>query len=165
MLVSQSGTSFELTMLAEARAEVAIADQKASQLLAALIIGYGAVCGGLVAAEWSPAHMTASGEALWWAGAVAAVLSIVLAAVAVWPRFRSNEPTAGIAYWAQVARFPTLEALSAAMDGQPEDAPDRTRHQLWRISRLVRRKYYFVRAAIIATGAGLVFFGMATLSQ
>ena len=59
----------EDVMLAEARAEVNAADQKASLVLAALGVGFGAVVGGLLARDWEPSDLTGFGEVLWWIGA------------------------------------------------------------------------------------------------
>src|SRR5664279_417920 len=62
-------------MLEEARADVIHADQKASVLLAALGIGFGAVLGGQLADGWDSSSLSRGGQSVWWAGVVVAVLS------------------------------------------------------------------------------------------
>lgn len=162
--MSEPGGSLEATMLAEARTEVTIADQKASQLLAALAIGYGAIFGGVLAGQWTPSRMEAWGRPFWWLAALAAVTAIGFAAAAVWPRFEADDVASGVLYWGHVAEYPTLEAFDAAMDEQPPQALDRTRHQLWRISRLLKRKYLLIRAAIMTAGIEVLLFGLVSLS-
>ena len=68
------------TMLSEALAEVAIADTKASILLAALGIGFGSVFGGLLEGNWDPTTLRGPASILWLMGAVFALLSVGAAA-------------------------------------------------------------------------------------
>lgn len=151
-------------MLAEARAEVGTADAKASLLLAALGVGFGALVGGLLASDWSPAKLTTIGEVVWWFGAVAAATSIGFAAAAVWPRYVRTDVSAGVHYWGHVATFCRLQDLAQALDGRPNDGGRaRTRHQLWRLSRLVSLKYACVRVAIAAAGVAVVLFVVSVL--
>lgn len=164
MLVSEPGVSLEATMLAEARTEVTIADQKASQLLAALAIGYGAVFGGVLAGGWTPSRMEAWGRPLWWLAALAAVVAIGLASAAVWPRFKADDVASGVLYWGHVAEYPTLAAFDTAMEDQPPQALDRTRHQLWRISRLLKRKYVLIRGSIATAGIEVLLLGLVSLA-
>lgn len=152
----------EQIMLAEARADVVFADQKASMILAALGIGFGAVLAGLIAGDWRPSQLAGAGEALWWVGAVAAIASLGCAAAAVWPRYSTKEAPQEISYWGHVAAFASVETFAAALDKTPVDRIHRTRHQLWRLSRIVRRKYRLVRASLSLTGIAVVFFLLAS---
>jgi hypothetical protein len=148
----------EEAMLAEARAEVAQADHKATLVLSVLGIGFGAILGGVLAGSWKPSLYHAPGEGLWWVGAIAALASVVCSAIAVWPRYSTNDTGDGIFYWGHVATFSTFDKFSTALAQQPASNVDRTRHQLYRLSRIVRRKYRLVRAAMtLAGGAGLLF--------
>jgi hypothetical protein len=150
-------------MLAEARADVGLADHKASMVLAVLGIGFGALLGGLIAGDWSPSDLKGLGEPIWWLGAGMAAASVVCAAMAVWPRFTSADYTEGIFYWGHVAQFETLWEFSDALNSQ-KPVEDRTKHQLWRISKIVVRKYQLIRIAfVLAGGAGVALLLGATL--
>ncbi|WP_413230926.1 Pycsar system effector family protein [Occultella kanbiaonis] len=140
-------------MLAEARAEVGTADAKASILLAALGVGFGALIAGLLAGDWEPADLEGLAEALWWIGAGFATASIVCAALAVWPRYVRSDASNGVHYWGHAATYKRLEDLACVLDSSShEDGRQRTRHQLWALSKIVSRKYTFVRSAIVTAG-------------
>lgn len=151
-------------MLAEARDDVKHADQKASVLLAALGIGFGAVVAGQIEAGWDSATLTPHGQVLFWIGVVAAIVSVGSCALAVWPRYSVDDsPLYGITYWGHVAAFKRLSELEDALDEQ--DGPDerRTRHQLWRVSKLVLVKYRYVRCALAAGAASGLLLCFATV--
>jgi hypothetical protein len=150
-------------MLAEARAEVSIADQKAGLVLAAAGIGFSAVLGGLLAGDWRPSKYNLGGEILWWFGAVLAFATVASAATAMWPRFTTRSEDDLVSYWGHVARFATLDALESALDAQPTVDRDRTRHQLWRLARIVRIKYWCIRWALVSGGAAAAVFVLAGL--
>lgn len=143
-----SPSEVELAMLAEARNEVGAADHKASMVLAVLGIGFGAVLGGLIARDWTPGELNLTGELLWWTGALTAAASVVSAAAAVWPRFTLPPKSRDVFYWGHVATYQNLEELDTALDRHPPRLEDRTRHQLFELSRIVARKYTCVRAAM-----------------
>jgi hypothetical protein len=147
-------------MLVEARTEVTYADHKASMLLAALGIGFGASLGGLLAGDWRPSDL-GSGQSLWWIGAGLAAVSVVAAAAAVWPRYRTpRKPPQDIYFWGQAAAFDSFESFTRALDHRPPDTEVRTRHQLWELSRIVRRKYLLVRIAFLSAGGAVLVFAV-----
>lgn len=148
----------ERAMLAEARAEVALADHKASMVLAALGIGFAAVLGGFLAGDWDPSELSGSAAVLWWVGAVLALASVIAVAAAVWPRFKTSDVDAGIAYWGHIATYKSLSALAGALDEQKGDGGSRTRQQLWRVSRIVRTKYNLVRLSFVLAGVAVALF-------
>lgn len=151
----------EIVMLAEARAEVSQADNKASLVLTALGIGYAAVLGGLLAGDWTPLQLCGAGRATWWLGAAAATAAVGAAAASVWPRYRRSDASEGVRYWGHVAGYSTLRAFAAALDSAPVDPTERTRHQLWHLSRLVARKYLLVRIAMALSLASVPLFAAA----
>lgn len=153
----------EKAMLAEARAEVALADHKATMVLTALGVGAGAVVGGLLAGDWEPSEYEALSEVVWWLGAAIAVLAVVSAASAVWPRYAAKDLSNGIFYWGHVATFDNLADFEAALDNDASSAKDRTRHQLHRLSLIVKRKYDRVRLAMGSAGVAGVLFLLAGL--
>ena len=153
----------ELSILAEARNEVGAADHKASMVLAVLGIGFGALLAGLIARDWSPAELDVAGRTVWYVGALLAAGSVGAAALAVWPRFTVPPPSPQVYYWGHVAAFDSREALDASLDAQPPTLPARTRHQLYELSRIVARKYHWVRVAMRLAGASVPFFVLAAL--
>ena len=154
------GTSEETQreMLAEARAEVAIADTKASILLAALGIGFGAVLGGLLAGDWEPTVLVGAARFFWWIGATFALSSVAAAASSIWPRYPDRSHTSELNYWGHVARHTNVRALRSALEDNAATPAQRIEHQLWFVSRVVQKKYRLVRIALLlAGGASLIF--------
>lgn len=142
----------ELRMLDEARGEVVTADHKASTILAAAGIGFAAVLGGLLSGDWRPSDYNSAGELIWWLAAFFTFGVVALNAAAVWPRFTTHDEHELVTYWGHVARYSKLDEFEAALEASPVDRV-RTRHQLWRLARIVRTKYCCVRWALISGGS------------
>lgn len=160
--------AIEAAMLAEARADIVMADHKASMVLAALGIGFSALLGGLFASDWRPTDLTGWAEFFWWVGGVCAVASVILAGLAVWPRVGDPDDT-HVYYWGDVRpRFASDAALGEYLDEHPINAIARTRNQFWVISGIVRRKYTMIRRAMrigaVAIGL-LILAGLIVLQQ
>ncbi|MDH2429093.1 Pycsar system effector family protein [Sphaerisporangium sp. TRM90804] len=157
--------AYAVRLLTETREEVNKADAKAQVLLGVVGIAIGAVAGGLAAGNWSPFDLANAVEWLWWAGAVAALASLACLGGAVYPRTgRSDVKDPEIvAYYGDVTRFRTLEALTdALLVASVPDLP-RIADQVRRMSGIVDRKYRLIRwgfwllsAAIAATVLPLV---------
>ncbi|WP_148040153.1 Pycsar system effector family protein [Cryobacterium tepidiphilum] len=130
-------------------------------LLAALGIGFGLVLSGQLAGDWSPDSLSARGASAWWVGAALAVASVAMVAMAVWPRFHAADLSGGIAYWGHVASYGSVQEFSEALEGNAMAAPDRTVHQLWHLSRLVRRKYAWIRRSMCVAGVAVLIIGAA----
>lgn len=151
-------------MLAEAREDVKHADQKASVILAALGIGFGAVLGGQLAGNFDSGSFSCAGQVVWWAGVLLAVGSVALAVLAVWPRYKLDDsPQFGMTYWGHVAAFRDLREFEGALGDADTTSVRRTNHQLWRLSRLVLLKYRFVRAALILGAVSALALGTAAI--
>lgn len=151
-------------MLAEARDDVKHADQKASVILAALGIGFGAVLGGQLAGDFDSGEFSCPGQVVWWLGVALAVASVALAVLAVWPRYALDDsPQYGMTYWGHVASFEKLDDFERALAEADVSSVQRTNHQLWRLSRLVLLKYRYVRAALITGSAAAVALGTAAI--
>jgi hypothetical protein len=158
--VGQDTQSAVQAMLAEARTEVSYADHKASMVLAALGIGFGAALGGLLAGDWRPSDL-GDGEPWWWVGVVLAGMAVVSSAAATWPRFRTpRRPPRDMYFWGQVAAFRSFDEFSAALDQAPPDPDARARHQLWEVSRIVRMKYTLLRIAFLTAGGAVAVLGL-----
>ncbi|AWB92867.1 hypothetical protein C3E78_12000 [Aeromicrobium chenweiae] len=153
----------ELAILAEARNEVGAADHKASMVLAVLGIGFGALLAGLLARDWNPRDLDALGAFFWWVAAALASSSVAAAAMAVWPRFTVPSRTKDIFYWGHAAAFDSQRSLDAVLDRHPPTLEDRTRHQLFELSRIVAKKYRYVRLAMSLAGLSAPVFLLASL--
>lgn len=157
--------SVEDIMLADTREDLAKADHKASLVLAALGVGVGAALGGLLAGDWKPTDLKALGEIVWWVGAVLLAGALLFSGRAVWPRYDAGDASAGIYYWAHVATFKSLASLSAALDATPPKRDERTRNELWLLSRVVKTKYECVRWSIALAGLALVAFALSPVAS
>jgi hypothetical protein len=153
----------ELAILAEARNEVGAADHKASMVLAVLGIGFGALLAGLIARDWNPRDLDALGAFFWWVAAALASSSVAAAALAVWPRFTVPAKTQDVFYWGHAAAFENQRTLDAVLDRHPPTLEDRTRHQLFALSRIVAKKYRYVRLAMALAGLSAPVFLLASL--
>jgi hypothetical protein len=151
-------------MLVEARDDVKLADQKASVILAALGIGFGAVLGGQLAGNFDSGRFSSAGQIVWWSGVLMAVGSVALAVFAVWPRYKLDDsPIFGITYWGHIAAFEGLDEFEEALRNADTTSGRRTNHQLWRLSRLVLLKYRLVRAALVLGALAASFLGVAAI--
>lgn len=151
-------------MLSEARDDVQHADQKASVLLATLGIGFAAVIGGQLAGNFDSSKFSSYGQIIWWAGVVAAISSVALSALALWPRYRLDDrPDYGITYWGHIAAFKTLDDFDSALSEQGNPTNRRGRHQLWRLSKLVLTKYRLLRSAIVCGGAAGMLLALGSI--
>jgi hypothetical protein len=151
-------------MLQEARDEVISADQKASVILAVLGLGFGAALSGLVAGEWRPDELSPWGQAMWWSGLAAGALAVYFAGSAVWPRYTAADVNDGVHYWGHAAQFTTLAALTETLNAQRTDHVARTRHQLWRLSHVVARKFRRIRLAMGFAVVGAILALASTVS-
>lgn len=87
---------------------------------------------------------------------------MLLNAIAVWPRFTTRDEDELVTYWGHVARYSKLDEFEAALEASPVDRA-RTRHQLWRLARIVRAKYCCVRWALVSGGIAIALFILAGL--
>jgi hypothetical protein len=150
-------------LLAEARADVAQADQKASLLLAALGVGLGAILGGQLSTGWTPFSLSTPGQVVWWTGIVIAIIGVAGAAIAVWPRFSLAQGENGITYWGHAAGEKSAAELQTKLESQSASDISRTSDQLWSVSRIVLAKYRWVRLSVIAAGAGALTTSIAAV--
>ncbi|MBE1874985.1 Pycsar system effector family protein [Myceligenerans pegani] len=150
-------------MLQEAREEVLSADQKASVILAVLGIGSGIVLSGVVEGAWQPSGLQPWAQYVWWGGMGLGALAAYFAGSALWPRYRRADVADGIRYWGHVAAFDSLPELEAALDRSKISLRQRTRHQLWRLSHVVARKYLHVRRSMAAAAVAGALAAVAVL--
>jgi hypothetical protein len=137
-------------MLEHARDDVKHADQKASLLFAVLGVGFGAIVGGQLSGGWSYASLPPKVQICLFIGGLAASLAVVAAGLAVWPRYRTNDrPTYGVTYWGHIASLGTPADVKVALEQPDETDGTAAYHQLWSLSRLVLKKYFYVRTALL----------------
>jgi hypothetical protein len=68
-------------------------------------------------------------------------------------------------YWGQIAALKSFEDMCSQLDSKASTPTDRTRHQLWELSRIVARKYRLLRGAfVLAAVAGVLFAASAALA-
>lgn len=146
-------------MLTEARVEVSYADHKASMVLAALGIGFGTLIGGLLAGDWKPADQ-GDGEVAWWIGLVLALAAVSCAAAAVWPRYPRKGQSVGVYFWGDVASMKSFDEFAKRLDKSPPSLGDRTRSQLWALSRIVATKYSLIRGAFVGAALAVLSFAI-----
>lgn len=157
-MVSERRHGVERVLLQEARSEVSLADHKASMVLAALGIGFGALLGGFLAGDWDPSSLEGARQAAWWFGALLALSSVALAAAAVWPRFGVPKQPGQVTYWGEVAAYKTEEAFREAPDDRFGSIESRTQSQLWDLASIVATKYRLVQFAMGFGAAAIVCF-------
>lgn len=151
------------TMLGEVTAEIAHADEKASLLIGSLGIAFSIVLSGLLGGDWTTETLSTPGLSLWIAGAAAAILSVVAAALAVWPRLTKAPAGGVIAFWGHVQGYSSHRELMAAMSGHALPEPERTYQQLFVLSAVVQRKYRFIRWSMALAGVAAVLVAIAFL--
>jgi hypothetical protein len=124
-------------------------------LLATVGVAASVVAGAIVAGRWSPAHLVAWAQAIWWLGVAVTVVGIVVLASALVPRTRHPEDNPELVrYFGHAAKFGSpgelLDAIGKASDQMTHRAAD----QLWVLSRLVILKYARIRLALVVFAVG-----------
>ena len=141
--------------LAEAREELSRAESKAAVLLAAQGVVVGALLAALMTRRWTPFELRDGVvEWTWWLGIVCLVFAVVCLAAAVWPKIGSSDSAKRRpAFFGDFARFEDAQKLAAALRMRDEaDALERAANQVLLVSRIVRRKYRFIRASMVLLG-------------
>ena len=138
-------------MLDEVRTEVDRADQKASLLIGSLGIAFSIVLSGMLGGDWAPTLGTV-GLTLWLLGAVLAILSVLAAALAVWPRMTKPPAGGAITFWGHVRSLGSAREVARALQQSGVHEPERTYQQLHVLSMVVQRKYRLIRWSMILAG-------------
>lgn len=152
----EDACAYGTQLLQETREELNRADTKAQVLLGIVGIGLGAVIGGLLAGSWSPFRLSNNIEWLWWAGATAALASVVVLARAVYPRLDRRKRSDAVMYYADVLHFESAAAVSSALRRSSTLDLERIADQLHRVSQIVSRKYRLIRWGFWLLLSGMV---------
>jgi hypothetical protein len=146
-------------MLDAVREERALADTKASLLLATVGVAVSVGAGAALDGSWTPSGLTASGAVLWWAGALATVCGVLLLAAAVYPRLRAASLDAEdgtVVNFLEINRRRDLTDLQDALRRSAAGEFHGLSRQLRVMSRVAERKYVLVRAALWSLLAAVV---------
>ncbi|AWS46291.1 Pycsar system effector family protein [Streptosporangium sp. 'caverna'] len=147
------GESFELllALLAEARAEIGRADQKAAILLAAIGVAAGAVIGGSLGGRWGPGSIPDAVEWLWWAGVGLCSLAVLCLGRAIYPR--SASMAVRVAPTRAYLRDFTERAISGierrGLSGEARENLDLLGGQVRRLGVIVDMKYTLIRRGML----------------
>jgi hypothetical protein len=137
-------------LLDDTREELALADSKASLMLASSGVAVGALLAGLLGGGWTPFRLSMWIQWCWWLGACAAAAGIASIAAAVYPRIHRKE-TAHLGmptYYGDVAKFDDVEDFRLAIGLRP-DIQRRLLDQTFLLSRIVQNKYTLLRRGFI----------------
>ena len=137
-------------LLTQTRAEITLADNKASILLAGVLAVTGGITAALVAGGWSPGLAGRVTEILFWVSVLCLICAIVSLAMVVYPRQVSTQARTGLilAYFGDVAALSGPDALRTAIVDGGGDRMDVIIDQLWRMSKIVVRKYLYLQLGI-----------------
>lgn len=135
-------------ILAEARVEIGYADAKAAILFAAFGVGFGAFLGGVIASDWQPGQLTPIVSVFWWLGALSLLLATASTGSALWPRIGACSATGRVTYWGDVAASRSQADMERRLEEHPTTGQERTREQIWALSKIVARKHTLVRFAM-----------------
>jgi hypothetical protein len=149
--VNDPRANYTQVLLSEAREELGRADGKVSVLLATV----GVAAGAIVASHWSPAHLVAWAQAIWWLGVAVTVAGILVLASALAPRTRHpDDNPEPLRYFGHAAKFGSPGELLSAISKVSDQMTHRAADQLWVVSRLVILKYARIRLALVAFAVG-----------
>jgi MFS family permease len=135
------------TLNRETREELIRADSKATTLFSVLGLILGALLAGAVAGRSSPERLSDSVQWLFWVGVSLALIAEAALCSAVLPRMKTNLPKEEVRFFVHVAQFEDRESLRTALLNAGSEY-DRLVDQVYSLSKIIVRKYQFIRLAI-----------------
>lgn len=144
------------------RFEIARADDKANTLFRF----YGVVAAlsiGLLAGQgWSPTELAPVAQVLFWLGCAALLASGWYLGVTLYPRNVQGKNPGRLLYFGDVNQFPSVDSLEDALRVVSDDRDRRIVEQLFVVSRLVEKKFGYMRRALqlLAVGTALCLAGV-----
>lgn len=113
------------------------------------------VLSGILAADWTPMSLTTPWRESWFGGAVSVAIGVGALISAVYPRTsHGRDDEAALFYFGHAASVADVGQLQDEIRRFADDPLRRAADQLWRVSRVVGRKYHLIRIATWALGAG-----------
>ena len=143
-------------LLQETREDLGVADTKIAVLLSTVGIIASIVAGGIAAGHWSPMRLVLWAEVIWWLGIAIASTGIVALASALAPRVRHPESKFALSYFGHAAQFDSFEEFLDTLDQVSGQTKTMTASQLWLVSKILVRKYSYIRFALMTFGVGAV---------
>lgn len=124
----------------------------------------GAVLGGALSAQWTPAQLGDPWSLIWLLGFAAVLAGIGCLVMAVYPRWkRGTGDEAELYFFGHAAKMKSPAEIEAAIRRTAERPLLRTADQLWHIAQIIERKYSWVQRGIWALGIGVVIIIIATI--
>jgi hypothetical protein len=152
-------------LLRETREEVTRADGKASTLLAAVVVVSGLFVASTLAGQWSPLGLRPAAQVACWLAVIVIAAGIVLLCACIYPNVSNQLTKDVLGYFGHVMLYQTRQELIEALRTHGETPLIRLSDQLFVISRIVRRKYDFMRYGIWSLAVGVVLLVASFLLQ
>ncbi|GGV57124.1 hypothetical protein GCM10010277_58800 [Streptomyces longisporoflavus] len=158
---SQSG----VRLLAEIRAEISRADNKAAVAVGAIAMVVGLLGGLVVSRGWDPSRLALPWALIWWTGICALAGSLVSMLLAVMPRYRKSdwEPGRPLGYFGDIRRAAESGALTQALTEADRDPTPLLVAALAATSRIAAHKHLWVRVGLLALAAASLLLPAALL--
>lgn len=158
---SQSG----VRLLAEIRAEISRADNKAAVAVGAIAMVVGLLGGLVVSRGWDPSRLTLLWAVVWWTGLCALASSLVSLLLAVMPRYRKSdwEPGRPLGYFGDIRRAADSGALAQALSEADRDPTPLLVAALTATSRIAAHKHLWIRVGLVALAAATLLLPAALL--
>lgn len=163
--MSGTGDGSAARLLADLRVEIARADSKAALLVGAFGMTSGVLSAQLAGRHWQPGLLSAPGQTLWWAGAVALATALPALLLAVLPRSLGAEWQAGapLTYFGDMRSADRQGRLAEALTTTDENPDAALRAALAANSRIAVRKHQWIRVGLLAFCAGALLLPTALL--
>lgn len=144
-------------LLERTRAELSLADNKASILLAGTLAGAGGASAAVGSAGWSLSSQPTYSEVLFWLLVLAAAASLSFSGAAIYPRFAGLRGKAiRTGYFGDVARYASATEFSETLKSGVISPDNEWDDQIWQLSNIIIRKYTLVRRGMNALGVALM---------
>ncbi|WP_423265231.1 Pycsar system effector family protein [Frondihabitans sp. 4ASC-45] len=158
--VSRTESALVESLLSEAREELGRADNKASILLAASGVVVGALIAAVLAGSWSPSDLSTLTAWIWWLACGFLAAGIACFGSAIYPRTtRPAKLPDFVAYFGDVVVFEHRADLEQALSRTTDTPGSRNLDQLELISKIVSKKYLFLRRALLSFTFGALLLG------
>ncbi|MYT27908.1 MULTISPECIES: Pycsar system effector family protein [unclassified Streptomyces] len=154
-------------LIADLRAEIARADNKAAVLVAGLGVTVGALTGALSATEWRPWRLSVAAGVAWWFGCVAWGAALGLLLLAVVPRYERGPWSVerGLTYFRDIQCAVVCGQLEAALHRTERDPLPGLLSLLDELSVIAMTKHRCVRWGLGCFAVGAVAFPVMLLIE
>jgi hypothetical protein len=152
-------------LLDRARADIALADNKTSILLAGTLAAAGGLSAALGSAGWSPSGHSVAAAVGFWLALVGLIVTVFLFGLALYPRngpSRAGGP-ALIAYFGDVAALTSPAELGVRLSDASLALSDVWLDQAWWVSCIAVRKYWLLSWGMRALGVTTILAALTIL--